>query len=277
VYASSQESYCDEEIKYDLRLILRSVRKSNIGDYCVDVFQEIRTSKDHEKAIMELANNAAPLKYYSFLSRNDEVRYIYDELKKGYVGYEAQVPTPLTEKLQYNPGQYNVIRMMTSIFTHADGAHLLGNLLGFYIFAAAIEIITGPILFVTLIIIMSVSTSLAYSFSVSGSEGLPAIGLSGVVMGMMTMLVVLMPRVNVLFFFWYFLWIRIIRIPVWFVAVWYVGWNMYSLHLQQTGEIFSNINFVAHVSGAFTGLLAGLLYRLCKPQYIRDLVSNIDY
>ena len=159
--------------------------------------------------------------------------------------------------------------MLTSTFSHGDLAHLLGNLLFFYIFAASVEIVFGALVYFGFIILVTLATSLSYSYAMAGVEGaLPTVGLSGVVMSAVAALAVMMPRVRIRCFFWFFVFFRIFRIPALFLAAWYIGWDVYGIY--QAGDS-SHINYVAHVSGAAVGALFGVYYRLFKRRHLEEL------
>ncbi len=268
-FAEGLDNYCQQEVNTSLRQLLRNVAHADKGDHCAEIFLAIRESHKPDEKIRELAISATPLKL--FAHREDEIKYLIERLSDGYGRFDESVPRSLTQKLQYNPNQYNVWRMITSIFSHANWGHLIGNILFFYMFSTVVEMIVGSTLLLLSMVLMSVTTSLAYSYSVHGvQEALPTIGLSGIVMGMMAMLVVIIPTVKVKCFFWFLLIFRTFQFPALFVATWYIGWDIYSL--ADSGAD-STVNYVAHVSGAVTGIMLGLFYRLCKPDYVRTLLE----
>jgi membrane associated rhomboid family serine protease len=52
------------------------------------------------------------------------------------------------------------------------------------------------------------------------------------------------------------------------IATWYIGWNVYDMHHADPA---AHINYVAHVSGAITGVLLGVFYRLFAAQRLEAL------
>ena len=207
-----------------------------------------------------LAGEVRNLEFYR--DRAADLKYKEDTLKSGYADFEALVPDPLTDKLAYKPDRYDFVTMMTSTFAHSSWEHILGNLFFFFIFASCVECIVGPIQFCLIFVLMAVTTSLAYSYSSSAADALPTIGLSGVAMGMMAMLTALLPQARIWCIFWFLLFVRRFTLPVFVIALWYIGWNVYDLQYDHS----SHINYMAHVSGAITGLVLGALYRLFAPQ-----------
>jgi len=68
--------------------------------------------------------------------------------------------------------------------------------------------------------------------------------------------------------------VRILRIPAWMLAAWYVGWDIYDLNHSANQ---SNINFIAHVSGAGTGFVLGLFFfRRRRTEIHREIAKHKD-
>ena len=100
--------------------------------------------------------------------------------------------------LAFYPNSLDPLKMLTSVFTHADIWHLLGNLFFFYCFARTVETQISMAGYLLAFIIFVLVTNLAFAFS--ATSNIPTIGLSGVVWGYMGMFLLRYPRdkVNVL-------------------------------------------------------------------------------
>ena len=161
--------------------------------------------------------------------------------------------------------------MLTAACTHGDWNHLLGNIAMFIIFASALEIILGPVLFLAVFVMLALGTHLCY-FVVSQVSGdiTPTIGLSGVVMGAMALLAWFMPRVKVRCFLWVIVIFRIVLVPAWLFVGWYVGWDAWRL---LSGAGAGSVNLVAHVSGGLLGVLAGLAFFRNRRTRVRTLLK----
>jgi len=230
----------------------------------------IRQSHDRDATIAELAGAVRNLDFYR--DKAADLKYKQDTITSAYADFEALVPNALTDKLAYRPDQYNVVTMITSTFAHASWDHLLGNLFFFFIFASCVECVLGPLHFSLSFVVMAVATSLAYSYSASAAEGLPAVGLSGVAMGMMALLTTLLPHARIWCFFWFLFWVRRFTLPVLVIVAWHVGWNVYDLHHHDAS---SHINYMAHVSGAITGFVLGMLYRMFAQQRLSEMTVEV--
>lgn len=132
--------------------------------------------------------------------------------------------------------------------------------------------IGGYLFFSGMIVTLAVSTSLAYTYSVGGSrDALPTLGLSGVVMGMIDFVAAVVPTLGIRCFFWFLLFVRAFSLPALLLAAWYVGWDVYDLNTRSDE---SNINYVAHVGGAATGAVIGLVFRFIKRDYLKSITAN---
>lgn len=250
----------------NLRAIIDSIDDAELGNGCENVFMGLREARDRDAKIAQLASEVRGLDFYR--DKEQDQQYKRAALLAGLIDFNSLVPAQLTDRLAYRPDRHDVVTMITSTFAHADWSHLIGNLIFFFIFATCLESALGSLNFAAAFIVMAVVTSLAYSHSVSAEDALPSIGLSGVAMGMMAMLTTLLPRARIWCFFWFLFWFRRFTLPVLVIAAWHIGWNIYEL-MHNDGT--SHINYMAHVSGAATGVALGLLYRTFAPQRMEDL------
>jgi len=176
----------------------------------------------------------------------------YSEYKKHYTRY-------LNKELMYFPDSPDLLKMISSTVAHGDIWHIAGNLIFFLAFAPAIEILLARAwLFLVVIFVIAIMTSLAYTVSVfMGAQSLPGLGLSGVVMGMIGLYAAVMPFQKIRVFVWVLTYIRNVYIPAWILALWYIGFDALDL-LLGTGS--PAINLVAHVTGGITGYLLGFVF-----------------
>lgn len=266
-FEGNLRNYCTQDLDTNLRAMLDNIDDREVGTGCENVFMTIRQSHDRDQTIAQLAHSVRNLDFYR--DKAADLKYKQDTITSAYAEFEALVPNALTEKLAYRPDQFNVVTMLTSTFAHASWSHLLGNLFFFFIFASCVECVLGPLHFSLSFVVMAVATSLAYSYSVSAGEGLPAVGLSGVAMGMMALLLALLPHARIWCFFWFLFWVRRFTLPVYVIVAWQVGWNVYDL---QHHDASSHINYMAHVSGAITGFVLGVLYRMFAQQRLEEMM-----
>lgn len=183
--------------------------------------------------------------------------------------FDNLVQLDLTSEYAFNPLQTKVVQMFTSVLSHSNWVHLLFNLVFFYAFAASVELITGSLIYTAIILLMALSTNLAYTL-LPGSAALPTVGLSGIVVGMMALLAVALPAMRIRCFVWVLLYFKVLRIPALLLALWYIGWDVYNTQ----ADAGSSINYIVHIGGAFTGAAVGFVYWLTRGDYLQELITD---
>lgn len=238
---------------------------------CAYVIQDIRNSPEAEREIVFLAEQAGRIESFpADYSR----QFIETVLREKYAAFMAVHPQPdLTSRLMYWPDTFALDRMLTAVFAHGDWLHLVGNLIFFYAFAASVEVALGFGAYILMFLVLAFGSQLVYSLAMLRVvDALPTIGLSGVVMGMIGLFAYLMPTVRIQCFLWFLIIVRIVRVPAWILAAWYIGWDIFNLN---NSDQQSNINFVAHIGGALIGFVCGLLlFRARKAEIGAELQAQ---
>jgi len=204
-----------------------------------------------------------------FRNRGDEASA--ERLKVQYDAFSRGVPFLLTEKLWQDRARFNPLRMISSSFAHANWEHVIFNLIFFFAFAAAVELVLGPVLFFASIIVLSLGIGI-FDMVIARwqSDPTPTLGLSGVVMGMLALFVYFLPRAKIRFAFWFVLVAGTVAVPAWLVASWYIGWDLY----YQMSQVYSRTNFVAHLAGAAFGGLLGVAAFSAKRHWAKDIIED---
>ncbi len=274
---ASTVGFCELTHDRTFWIVIRKVSLLNIRDAtkeinelyeneCREVFYNIHTSKYPDSVIDAYINRLD----------NDAIRgdainsiYIRGMLEEKYREFRLSgVNDDLKTKLMYEPHSYNLVNMITAVFAHDSWEHVLGNLFFFFAFAASIEIILGMVRYLLIFASLAIGTHLSYSLAmVNINDALPTLGLSGVVMGMIGVFVYLMPKINIRCFLWFFVIFRIVKVPAWLLAAWYVSWDIYALYFSQDQ---SAINFIAHVSGATLGFGLGLIFLVERKEELEN-------
>ena len=252
--------YCQKDHDRNFWVVLNKVygdgTKNGKVEACSHILYLIHSDKRPEQIIDELVEQAD-----TFSSQTESLSRIMirGTLEEKYREFRLSgVEKDLTTELMYEPHSYNLVNMITAAFAHASWDHLLGNLFFFFAFAASIEMILGMMRYVFIFASLAIGTHLSYSLAMMNvNEALPTLGLSGVVMGMIGVFVYLMPKTNIRCFLWFFVIFRIVKVPAWLLAAWYVSWDIYALYFSDSQ---SAVNFIAHVSGATIGFGLGLIF-----------------
>ena len=258
------KEYCQKDHERMFWLVIEKVYGERDTEACSSVFYHIHSYKNPEQRIDELVEQADKFNSRTEVSSRIIIRGMLEEKYREF--RLSGVEKDLTTQLMYEPHSYNLVNMITAAFAHASWDHLLGNLFFFFAFAASIEMILGMLRYVLVFGSLAIGTHLSYSLAMMNiNEALPTLGLSGVVMGMIGVFVYLMPKINIRCFLWFFIIFRIVKVPAWLLAAWYVSWDIYALYFS---EEQSAINFIAHVSGATIGFGLGLIFLVERKEEI---------
>ena len=262
----ASKNYCQKPHERMFWLVIEKVYGERNVEACSNVFYHIHSYKYPEKRINELVEQADKFDSRTEVSSRIIIRGMLEEKYREFK--LSGVKGDLSAQLMYEPHSYNLLNMFTAAFAHGGWDHLLGNLFFFFAFAASIEMILGMLRYVLIFSSLAVGTHLSYSLAmVNINEALPTLGLSGVVMGMIGVFVYLMPKVNIRCFLWFFIIFRIVKIPAWILAAWYVSWDIYALFFS--GDQ-SAINFIAHISGATIGFALGLIFLVERKEELEE-------
>ncbi|MBI2176378.1 rhomboid family intramembrane serine protease [Candidatus Woesearchaeota archaeon] len=135
--------------------------------------------------------------------------------------------------------------LLTSIFLHANVAHILFNGLGLMIFGSILEQIIGSKRFLAVFFTAGLLSSIASTFFYNA-----VVGASGAIFGVMGALTVLQPTLTV--------WVYYIPMPMYVAAfVWAIS-DLFGF-IVPTG-----IANAGHLAGLATGLAAGFMMRGMK-------------
>ena len=148
--------------------------------------------------------------------------------------------------------------LFTSMFLHADLIHLGGNMLFLYVFGDNVEDTFGHVRYLLFYLLSGIAASLLHISATLylGGSGIPTIGASGAIAGVLGAYFVLYPRSRILTLVFLF-WITIVAIPaVIFLGLWFVFQFLYG-SLGAGG----GVAYWAHVGGFVTGIVFGLAWR----------------
>lgn len=153
---------------------------------------------------------------------------------------------------------YKPYTILTSMFLHGGMNHIFWNMYGLMMFGQILENRIGwkQFLFIYLFSgIMAAVGHIVFSIFLFGSAP-PALGASGAIMGMLGTLIILMPELRLLFFFFVPMSLRTAGI-IWII-------------MDLLGVFVPNgIGNIAHLVGIACGLIFGLYLKRSKKKYYR--------
>lgn len=263
-YSTKGQEFCEQKRSRTFNAIKNRISGEKGVSACYTLLSKIINEPSPQQTIQDYANSFGT---YSYLDEYESYVLVNKELSAFYANFQATMPANLTEKYSYNPQEYSPINMVSAAFLHADWSHLIGNLIFFFAFAASIEVILGYFIFPIFFLACAISSHLLYSaFTFSQIDPLSTIGLSGVVMSMLGAFLFIMPKTKIKCFIWVLLLVRVIPIPAILLGTWFIGWDIYNIF---TDDGASNINFAAHLGGAFSGYIFSLVFFRGKKKIVQ--------
>lgn len=149
--------------------------------------------------------------------------------------------------------------ILTSMFMHGSWFHLIGNMWFLWVFGNNIEDSTGHARYLLFYLLCGALAAGAHIASAPGS-GIPTVGASGAISGIMGAYMVLYPRVRVYTLIVLIVFIRVIPLP----AVTVLGfWFLLQL-LSGVGGAGGGVAFWAHVGGFVAGVALVKLFEKRK-------------
>ncbi len=186
-----------------------------------------------------------------------ELTLNHQQLEVFFYKYGLVPATVIAELAGKNsePGIHTFTPFFTNMFIHGGFWHILGNMWMLYIFGDNVEDQMGSIRYLFFYLIVGILAS-ATHFILFADSGMPAIGASGAIAGVMAAYMFLFPSSRIItlipIFFILPLFIPIpayIFIGIWFFIQLFIG----TLHLVSHGAA-TGIAFWAHIGGFLSGM-----------------------
>ncbi len=183
------------------------------------------------------ANILVFLSYFSLFSSNAAINQFFVEW--------AMIPARITS----GDGFYTVL---TSMFLHGGWMHLAGNMLFLWIYGDNMEDEMGHIPYLGFYLASGIAAGLIHVISAPGS-GVPTVGASGAIAGVMGGYLLLFPRARVDILIILVVIFRILPIPAWIVLM--VWFAMQILGGVGADPDTGGVAYWAHLGGFAAGLL----------------------
>jgi membrane associated rhomboid family serine protease len=167
-----------------------------------------------------------------------------------FVGRFGFVPRELLDALTSHPQDVPaaVGKMVTSMFLHGGVVHAAGNMLFLWIFGNSVEDVLGRGRY-SLFYLLSGMWAAVAQFSAEPAAGVPMIGASGAVSGILGAYLLLFPRAKVKAILFLFFFIKTVEIPA---VVLLTAW--FALQLLFAGG--AGVAWFAHIGGFIFGLVS---------------------
>jgi membrane associated rhomboid family serine protease len=177
----------------------------------------------------------------------------YGAIPASIFGHEAALPedtvaVPVT------------LTLLTSMFLHGGWMHLIGNMLYLWIFGNNVEDVMGHVKFVIFYVACGILAAMSHALT-DPTSGIPMVGASGAISGVLGAYLLLYPRAQVLVVIPLGIFMKTMYVPAGFVLGFWFVLQLLSggMSLGQGG---GGVAFFAHVGGFVAGMaLIGLFKR----------------
>jgi membrane associated rhomboid family serine protease len=183
----------------------------------------------------------------------------------------AGVAFPMGEDLVcvIDPGpQYSHI--LTSMFLHGGWMHLLGNMWFLWLFGNNIEDSMTRSRFLVFYLLCGVAAALL-QVAVDPRSGIPMVGASGAISGVMGAYLVLYPRVRVFTLVPLGFVMTTIRLPAWVMLIYWMALQIFGGFSRGADE-GGGVAFWAHIGGFVAGVVLVKLF--ARPDHVAEHRSH---
>lgn len=157
-----------------------------------------------------------------------------------------------------------VSHLFTSMFLHGSWMHLLGNMWFLWIFGNNIEDSMGRARFVVFYLVCGLAAAVA-QVAFNPASGIPMVGASGAISGVMGAYLVLYPRVRVFAMVPIGFLLTSIALPAWTMLIYWFVIQLVS-GLASLGASGGGVAFFAHAGGFVAGL--ALIKLFARSDYV---------
>ncbi len=209
--------------------------------------------------ILILAVNVAVFIYQ--MMQHDAQAFVY---RYGAIPWEIFHFQELPDlKVNFRTPVPNILTLVTSMFLHGGLLHLLGNMLYFWIFADNVEALTGHFRFLWFYLFCGVAAALTHVM-LSPDSTVPMIGASGAISGVLGAYFIRFPRTRVHILFFFFIIIRIFKVPASvMLGIWFLMQMMSAMGTQNQNE--GGVAWFAHIGGFLAGILLIFIFEKRRP------------
>ena len=184
--------------------------------------------------------------------------------------YELALPGPALTRFFYAhglvPAEFTWATAVSSMFLHSGWLHIGGNMLSLWIFGDNVEDRMGHARFLIFYLLVGLVATLAQAAADWGS-GLPLVGASGAIAGVMGAYFVLFPSSRILVLVFLLFFVDVVEIP----ALFYLGfWFLLQIvgGAGRVGDTGGGVAFWAHAAGFIAGIVGVLVFRRRERQRV---------
>lgn len=163
------------------------------------------------------------------------------------------------------------ITILTSMFMHAGWAHILGNMLFFWVFGPEMEDVMGPLQFLTFYLFGGLAATVAQVI-IDPTSTIPNLGASGAIAAVMGAFLITYPRDKirtVVILGWF---ARVTFLPaVLMVGLWFLIQLFSEVGALANAQAGGGVAYMAHIGGFVFGMLVCRLFESRRRRRLQGL------
>ncbi|MDO9018683.1 MAG: rhomboid family intramembrane serine protease [Deltaproteobacteria bacterium] len=169
----------------------------------------------------------------------------------------------IPRRVMFSQDPAALLTIFTSMFMHGGLMHIIGNLWFLRLFGDNVEDNMGPVRFTIFYLLCGLAAAGA-QIAMSPASGVPMVGASGAIAGVLAAYLVLYPHARVVALVPIFIFIQFMEIPAFvFIALWF-GLQFFS-GIGSIGASGGGVAYWAHIGGFVAGLALVYLFRTPHP------------
>jgi membrane associated rhomboid family serine protease len=169
----------------------------------------------------------------------------------------------IPRRVMFSQDPAALLTVFTSMFMHGGLMHIIGNLWFLRLFGDNVEDNMGPVRFTIFYLLCGLAAAGA-QIAMSPASGVPMVGASGAIAGVLAAYLVLYPHARVVALVPIFIFIQFMEIPAFvFIALWF-GLQFFS-GIGSIGAAGGGVAWWAHIGGFVAGLALVYLFRRPRP------------
>jgi membrane associated rhomboid family serine protease len=234
--------------------------------YAAMVDSQMLTARDNQTQIQQEL-----LAEMSDMSPEQYMKEQYDALVKRIDEIKSRM---WMTKMSFIPSKFHPLSIITSMFTHADWMHLIGNMLFFYVCGVALEKYWGATRFVVFYLLSGIGATLFYllygSVIIGGDtwSNISLVGASGSISGTIGALLVRHPKNRVYIFYWIYKRTGTFSLPVYgYFGLWTAEQLVY---VFTDTAMKGGVAFSAQIGGLLTGVALGFFLKSNEIVFVKD-------
>lgn len=184
--------------------------------------------------------------------RAGELIAVHDPNYEAWVGARARFDELLGRSTSFaygfTPAAHEPLTLLSYMFLHGDFGHLLGNMVFLLLLGLAVELALGWRAYLGFYFASGLGAVLLF-WAVYPSSGIPLVGASGAIAGLMGLYALLFGTRRIRFFYWVVFYFDYVKAPAIILFPLWIANELYQL----LGGGVSGVAYVAHIGGLLVG------------------------